>query len=120
MAVALELVARLLLCADRPWASPPLPRGFPWVRCWVTPAWHDPEPGHCQPPVQGSSGRAGSARVPAGGTDKQGHSAFLVLCFFTQLSLNQSVEITKKCGVLFTSSTLNLGSLFPDVGKKKS
>lgn len=87
----------LLLCADRPWASPPLPRGCPWVRCWVTPAgkapdWQDPEPGHraapghCQLSVQGSSGRAGSAHVPAGGTDKQGHSALLALCIFTQLN----------------------------------
>lgn len=33
VAVALGLVARLLLCADRPRASPPLPRGVTWVRC---------------------------------------------------------------------------------------
>lgn len=118
VAVALGLVARLLLCADRPQASPPLPRGVTWVRCWVTPEpGHGAAPGHCQLPVQGSSGRAGSA--PSGGTDKQGHSAFLVLCIFTQLSLDLSVEITKKHGG-FSPPALILGSHFPDVGKKKS
>lgn len=79
---------------------------------------HGAAPGHCQLPVQGSSGRAGSARVPSGGTDKQGHLALLVLCVFTQLSLNLSVEITKKTWGFFPPS-FNFGVTFPRCWQKE-